>query len=136
MYAGRHDQALTDYTHAIELNPNYAGHWRRRAHAFTIAPTPQPERGIEDATRAIELGPEHPMATPTAPSPTHNCRRRNGATPSPTWTDTSNCWKATTPRRTDCERTPETLGAKREPSGITRCRQPVNLPGKFQPNRK
>ena len=61
MYAGRHDQALADYSSAIELNPNDAGHWRRRAHAFTIAPTPQPERGLEDATRAIGLDPDHPM---------------------------------------------------------------------------
>ena len=60
MSAGRHDQAPADYSRAIELNPSDAGHWRRRAHAFTIAPTPQPERGIEDATRAIELAPEHP----------------------------------------------------------------------------
>ena len=61
MYAGRHDQALEDYSTAIDLNPNDDGHWRRRAHAFTIAPTPQPERGIEDATRAIELAPDHSM---------------------------------------------------------------------------
>ncbi len=61
MYAGRHDQALMDYSNGIELNPNDAGHWRRRAHAYTIAPTPQPERGIEDATRAIGLGPDHHM---------------------------------------------------------------------------
>ena len=61
MYAGQHDQALADCTRAIELNPNDAGHWRRRAHAYTIAPTPEPERGVQDATRAIELNPEHPM---------------------------------------------------------------------------
>ena len=61
MYANRHDQALTDYSSAIELNPNDPGHWHRRAHAFTIAPTPQPEKGIEDATRAIKLDSEHPM---------------------------------------------------------------------------
>ncbi len=61
MYAGRHDQALADYTRAIELDPSDAGHWRRRAHAHTVAPTPQPERGVEDATRAIELDPDHSM---------------------------------------------------------------------------
>ena len=61
MYSGRHDQALADYTRAIEMNPNDAGHWRRRSHAYTIAPTPEPERGVEDATRAIELYPEHAM---------------------------------------------------------------------------
>ena len=61
MYAGRHDQALADYTRAIELDPDDAGHWRRRSHAYTIAPTPEPERGILDATQAIELDPDHPM---------------------------------------------------------------------------
>ena len=61
MYAGRHDQALADYTRAVELNPDDAGHWRQRAHAHTIAPTPEPERGVQDATRAIELDPEHAM---------------------------------------------------------------------------
>ena len=61
MYAGKHEQALADYSRAIELNPEDAGHWRRRAHANTVAPTPQPERGIEDATRAIGLDPDHPM---------------------------------------------------------------------------
>ena len=61
MYAGRHDDALADYSLAIELDPDYAGHWRRRAHAHTIAPTPQPEEGIKDANRAIELDPDHAM---------------------------------------------------------------------------
>ena len=59
MYSGRHDEALADYSLAIELEPEDAGLWRRRAHAHTIAPTPQPEKGIEDATRAIELAPDH-----------------------------------------------------------------------------
>ena len=48
MYAGRHDQALADYTHAIDLNHNDAGHWRRRAHAHPIAPSPELERSVED----------------------------------------------------------------------------------------
>ena len=61
MYAGRHDDALADYSLAIELDPDDAGHWRRRTHAHTIAPTPQPEKGIEDANRAIELDPSHHM---------------------------------------------------------------------------
>ena len=61
MYAGQHDDALADYSLAIELDPNDAGHWRRRAHAHTIAPTPLPQKGVEDATRAIELDPHHPM---------------------------------------------------------------------------
>ncbi len=45
----------------IELDPTHAGLWRRRSHANTIAPTPQPEKGVEDATRAIELDPDHAM---------------------------------------------------------------------------
>ena len=61
MYADRHDDALADYSLAIELDPDDAGLWRRRAHAHTIAPTPQPEKGVEDATRAIELEPNHHM---------------------------------------------------------------------------
>ena len=61
MYAGRHDEALANYSHAIELDPTDAGLWRQRAHAQTIAPTPQPEKGVEDATRAIELNPDHAM---------------------------------------------------------------------------
>ena len=61
MYVGQHDNALADYSHAIELDPTDAGLWRQRAHAHTIAPTPQPEKGVEDATRAIELDPNHAM---------------------------------------------------------------------------
>ena len=61
MYAGRHDDALADYSLAIELDPDDAGHWHRRAHANTIAPTPQPEKGVQDATGAIELDPNHHM---------------------------------------------------------------------------
>ena len=61
MYGGNHDEALADYTTAIELEPDDAGHWRRRAHAHTVAPTPQPRKGAEDARRAIDLDPHHPM---------------------------------------------------------------------------
>ena len=61
MYAGRHDNALADYSLAIELEPNDPGHWRRHSHAHTIAPTPQPEKGVEDATYAIGLDPDHHM---------------------------------------------------------------------------
>ena len=65
MYAGRHDEALADCSRAIELEPTDAGHWRRRSHAHTIAPTPQPEKGVEDATRAIELDPPTLWVTAT-----------------------------------------------------------------------
>ena len=59
MYAGKHDQALADYSYGVELDPDDAGLWRRRAHAHTIAPTPRPETAVQDATRAIELEPGH-----------------------------------------------------------------------------
>ena len=61
MYAGQHDDALADYSLAIELDPNDPGLWRQRAHTHTIAPTPQPEKGVEEATRAIELNLNHTM---------------------------------------------------------------------------
>ena len=61
MYAGQHDDALADYSLAIEINPTDPGLWRQRGHAHTIAPTPQPEKGVEDATRAIELDPDYAM---------------------------------------------------------------------------
>ena len=61
LYSGRHDEALADYSLAIELDPGDAGLWRRRAHAHTIAPTPQPEKGVLDATKAIELDLNHHM---------------------------------------------------------------------------
>ena len=61
MYAGRHDEALADYSHGIELNPNDAGQRRRRAYAFTVAPTPEPYKGVEDATRAIRPDSAHPV---------------------------------------------------------------------------
>ena len=60
MYSGQHDESLADYSHAIELDPADAGLWRLRAHAHTIAPTPQPLKGVQDATRAIKLDPTHP----------------------------------------------------------------------------
>ena len=71
--------AIAAYDEAIRIQPDVAGlyeargepptctpastttHWRRRAHAHTIAPTPQPQKGAEDATRAIELDPDHHM---------------------------------------------------------------------------
>ena len=61
MYASRHGDALADYSLAIELDPTDAGLWRRRSYANTIAPTPRPQKGVEDATSAIELDPDHAM---------------------------------------------------------------------------
>ena len=137
MYADRHDQALADCSRAIELNPNDAGHWRRRAHAYTIAPTPQPERGIEDATRAIELDPDHSMgyahraiAYTCLPTP-------EWATPSPTSTGTSNCLEGTTPRRTECAPgSTRTTGTTGKPSGTYGWPDDGTLPSKSPPSRK
>ena len=61
MNGGRQGEAIADYTTAMGLDPDDAGHWRRRAHAYIIEPTPQPYRAVEDASRAIELDPHHPM---------------------------------------------------------------------------
>jgi len=61
MYGGHRDEALADYTTVIELEPDDAGHWRRRAQAHTITPTPEPHKRAEDASRAIELDPHHPI---------------------------------------------------------------------------
>ncbi len=61
MYGGNDYEALADYTTAIKLEPDDAGHWRRRAHSHTIAPTPQPHEAVEDATCAIEIDPHHSM---------------------------------------------------------------------------
>ena len=47
------------YSYAIELDPAGAGLWYCRVHARTVAPTPQTEQGVQDATRAIELDPTH-----------------------------------------------------------------------------
>ena len=68
-YGGHHDQAHADYTTAIELEHHDAGHWRRRAHSHTLAATPQPHRGVEDAGRAIISTRTTPWATGTARLP-------------------------------------------------------------------
>ena len=81
LYAGNHVDAIGDYTTAMELEPANAAHWRRRAHAHNTRPTPQPEKAISDASKAIELDPSHHMgyghrsvALTILPSPTGTMR--------------------------------------------------------------
>ena len=59
MYAGQHDDALADYSHATELDPTDPGLWRQRAHAHTIAPTPDWQNALVDINSHIELFPGH-----------------------------------------------------------------------------
>ncbi len=61
LYGMDHDDAIADYSRAIELDPKNPSHWRQRAHAYSVGPTPQPELSIKDATWAIELAPDHPI---------------------------------------------------------------------------
>ena len=62
LYGGDHEDAIQDYTTAIEFAPDNPSYWRRRAHAWSTANPPQAQRSIDDATRAIELNPNHHMA--------------------------------------------------------------------------
>ena len=59
MYAGRHDDALADYSLAIELDPNHAMGYGHRAIALTQLPTPDWENALADMDRHIELFPGH-----------------------------------------------------------------------------
>ena len=63
LYAGRQDDALANYSHAIELDPTDPGLWHRRSHTHTIAliqlPTPDWENALADMDRHIELFPSH-----------------------------------------------------------------------------
>ena len=59
LYGGDHQDAINDYTTAIELTPDNPSYWRRRAHAWNTANPPEAQKSIADATRAIELDPNH-----------------------------------------------------------------------------
>ena len=61
LYGGDHEEAIQDYTTAIEFAPDNPSFWRRRAHAWSTADPPQAQRSIDDSTRAIELDPNHHM---------------------------------------------------------------------------
>ena len=62
LYGRDHQHAIKDYTTAIKNAPDHASYWRRRAHAWSTADPPQPQKAIDDATRAIELNPNHHMS--------------------------------------------------------------------------
>jgi len=57
---GDHDQAISDFTRAIELNPRYANAYYNRGIAYDDKG--QYDRAISDYTRAIELNPKHAKA--------------------------------------------------------------------------
>ena len=61
LYGGDHEDAIQDYTTAIEFAPDNPSFWRRRAHAWSTADPPQAQGSIDDSTRAIEIDPNHHM---------------------------------------------------------------------------
>jgi tetratricopeptide (TPR) repeat protein len=50
---GQHQEAIAEYTRAIELDPNYAEAYVFRGN--TLALEGQPQKGIEDAQKAIAI---------------------------------------------------------------------------------
>jgi tetratricopeptide (TPR) repeat protein len=57
---GRYGDAITDFTKAIELNPNDITAYNGRSFAYSR--TGQHDKAIADAERAIDLGPEKALA--------------------------------------------------------------------------
>lgn len=57
---GDHDTAVTEYTRAIELEPNYAAAYNNRGNSY--AKQKQYERAIQDYDKAIELDPNYAYA--------------------------------------------------------------------------
>ena len=58
--ARQYDQAITDYTTAIRLKPDYAEAYNDRGFAYYLKGDAEP--AIADYTRAIELRPDYPKA--------------------------------------------------------------------------
>jgi tetratricopeptide (TPR) repeat protein len=58
---GQHDQAIADYTKAIEINPGHAMAYYNRGRAYAIGKG-QYDQAIADYTKAIEINPGHAMA--------------------------------------------------------------------------
>jgi tetratricopeptide (TPR) repeat protein len=60
-YSGRHEQAVLDYTKAIEMAPDAsATPYNDRGWAYSELG--QPEKGVADLTKAIEMTPEYQKA--------------------------------------------------------------------------
>jgi tetratricopeptide (TPR) repeat protein len=59
-HLGRFDEALTDYTKAIELNPNNFWHWYNRGNAYRKLNLPR--KALPDYTKAVELEPKFAQA--------------------------------------------------------------------------
>ena len=57
---GQHDQAITSFTNAIELNPEYAEAYNNRGVAHLDKN--QYDQAISDCTKAIEINPKYAMA--------------------------------------------------------------------------
>src|SRR6188768_1702942 len=58
--ARQYDQAIADYTTAIQLKPDYAEAYNNRGFAYYLKG--DAERAIADYTRAIALRPNYPKA--------------------------------------------------------------------------
>ena len=59
LYGGDHQDAIADYTTAIQFAPDNPSYWRRRAHAWNTADPPEAQKAIDDSTKAIQLNPNH-----------------------------------------------------------------------------
>ena len=59
-HLGRHEEAIADYTRAIELNPQYANAHNNRGNA--LDDLGRHEEALADYTRAIELNPQYAAA--------------------------------------------------------------------------
>ena len=57
---GHDDQAIADYTKALEINPKYYDAYNNRAHAYFKKG--QDDRAIADYTRALEINPRYNKA--------------------------------------------------------------------------
>jgi tetratricopeptide (TPR) repeat protein len=57
---GQCDRAITDYTHAIELNPRFAEAYNNRAYTYMMEKKYQP--ALDDLNQAIEIRPDYAHA--------------------------------------------------------------------------
>ena len=78
---GEYEQALADYTQALELDPEYAMAYNNRG--LTYGKIGKYEQALADFNRALELEPEYATAYNT------------GGTPTTRWASTSRHWRTT-----------------------------------------